>query len=83
MRDYVNYYQLNQQDQNMGLSDCIKCWDTPCTCGYGYRNMSLEDRLKQAAVGLGVDALELRDRLVGFTDQENILPVDHPRKGEK
>ena len=18
----------------MAMSDCIKCWDTPCTCGY-------------------------------------------------
>ena len=22
----------------MALSDCPKCWDTPCTCGYQYRN---------------------------------------------
>lgn len=21
----------------MSLSDCEKCWDTPCMCGYGYR----------------------------------------------
>lgn len=20
----------------MALSDCEKCWDTPCTCGYDY-----------------------------------------------
>lgn len=20
----------------MGMSDCSKCWDTPCTCGYHY-----------------------------------------------
>ena len=20
----------------MSLSDCSKCWDTPCSCGYGY-----------------------------------------------
>ena len=22
----------------MSLSDCPKCWDTPCTCGYEWRN---------------------------------------------
>ena len=22
----------------MALSDCLKCWDTPCTCGWEYRN---------------------------------------------
>jgi hypothetical protein len=26
----------------MALSDCEKCWDTPCTCGWGYRNYSPE-----------------------------------------
>lgn len=22
----------------MALSDCEKCWETPCACGHGYRN---------------------------------------------
>ena len=21
----------------MSLSDCMKCWDTPCSCGWEYR----------------------------------------------
>jgi hypothetical protein len=21
----------------MSLTDCVKCWDTPCGCGYEYR----------------------------------------------
>lgn len=25
----------------MALSDCPKCWETPCVCGYGYK--SFED----------------------------------------
>lgn len=25
----------------MGMSDCIKCWDTPCTCGYQYECWSI------------------------------------------
>lgn len=24
----------------MSLSDCEKCWDTPCTCGYEYKKYS-------------------------------------------
>lgn len=24
----------------MSLSDCEKCWDTPCTCGHEYRDYS-------------------------------------------
>lgn len=24
----------------MSLSSCEKCWDDPCTCGYGYRRWS-------------------------------------------
>ncbi len=26
----------------MSLSDCAKCQDTPCTCGWNYRNYSIE-----------------------------------------
>ena len=24
------------------MSDCAKCWSTPCTCGHEYRNGSIE-----------------------------------------
>jgi len=27
----------------MSLSDCEKCWSTPCDCGYDYRNYSDEE----------------------------------------
>ena len=26
----------------MAMSDCVKCWDTPCTCGWALRHYSLE-----------------------------------------
>ena len=26
----------------MALSDCIHCWNTPCTCGWDYRNRKIE-----------------------------------------
>jgi hypothetical protein len=43
----------------MALSDCEKCWDTPCTCGWNYRHWSREARIKQAAMVLGVDPAAL------------------------
>lgn len=27
----------------MALSDCPVCWDTPCRCGYEYRNWSKDE----------------------------------------
>jgi hypothetical protein len=26
----------------MSLSDCPKCWNIPCTCGYEYEDWSIE-----------------------------------------
>ena len=26
----------------MSLSDCEKCWNTPCTCGWDYKNYGTE-----------------------------------------
>ena len=31
----------------MSLSDCERCWDTPCTCGYSYRDWSKQSILNQ------------------------------------
>lgn len=31
----------------MSLSDCIHCWDTPCTCGWEYRTWSVQALEKQ------------------------------------
>ena len=30
----------------MSLSDCPKCWDTPCVCGYNYSHWSGTDKNK-------------------------------------
>jgi hypothetical protein len=61
----------------MSLSDCEKCWYTPCTCGWGYRHMSKESRIKQAAVILGLDVDYLSAWANDFT------PDRHPRCDEE
>lgn len=30
----------------MALSDCPECWETPCVCGYEYKNDSLDYLIK-------------------------------------
>ncbi len=43
----------------MSLSDCVKCYDTPCSCGYGYSHMALEGRINLSAAILGITSAEL------------------------
>ena len=31
----------------MSLSDCEKCWSTPCRCGHNYKSWSSEDINRQ------------------------------------
>ena len=30
----------------MSLSDCEKCWETPCVCGYEYKKWKTESIVK-------------------------------------
>lgn len=73
----------------MAMSDCIKCWDTPCCCGYEYRNYSKSRRIKLASVILGVNPEELKIRISDLlhekhsqadTDEPLVVPED--KKGE-
>ncbi len=54
----------------MSMSDCIKCWNTPCTCGYEYRMWSKPARIKLAAVILGVTEQEINQCIK--------VPLAHP-----
>ena len=40
----------------MALSDCIKCWSTPCVCGHEYEHWTEEQKnqLVQAVSGFDV-----------------------------
>ena len=56
----------------MALSDCEMCWNTPCTCGYKYKDWSIMGRINLAAAILGVDSNELAIAIA--------IPKDHPDK---
>lgn len=47
----------------MALSDCPKCWNTPCTCGYEYKEWSAERKQEFAATVLGMPMDALKDLL--------------------
>ena len=61
----------------MSMSDCVKCWDTPCTCGYEYRKYSKKYRVQQASVVLGISENSKEYELL-----TSITPKDHPKKDE-
>lgn len=55
----------------MSMSDCEKCWETPCCCGWEYRSWSKERREDLAASALGVNLQELREAIQA--------PEKHPK----
>lgn len=58
----------------MAISDCEKCWETPCVCGFGYRTYTKEARLNLASNILGIPANKLSEML------GDSLPEAHPMK---
>jgi len=46
----------------MSLSACEKCWETPCVCGYAYRNYSIQERIRLAAAVLGTTTAKLEEQ---------------------
>jgi hypothetical protein len=64
----------------MSLSDCVHCWETPCICGYEYRNWSKEARINLAAVILGINAMDIIVGLRIESTNVDIIPDRHPWK---
>lgn len=59
----------------MGLSDCVDCWDTPCTCDIDYSDLSEKRRLEiaRAALPPGWEAVKKA------TSEDQQLGGDHAR----
>jgi hypothetical protein len=57
------------------MSDCEKCWETPCVCGWDYRDMSRDRRLSIAAAALGMTTAGLVRKLGA-----DCLPDKHPHQ---
>lgn len=49
----------------MSLSDCPKCWDTPCSCGWEYRYRS-NDKLVEFIINI-LSYKSEEDRKIIFT----------------
>ena len=56
----------------MSLSSCAKCWDTPCTCGHGYRGYTKEAKVNLAAAVLGMKPEELQKALAQSPEERAI-----------
>ena len=65
----------------MSLSDCPKCWDTLCTCGYQYRNHSATD-LSEVVLGmLSYHSPEARQEIMtAILDKYPELKIDAPKQ---
>jgi hypothetical protein len=65
----------------MALSDCPKCWDTPCMCGYEYERWSDESILK--LISVLKRTLDSRKNKSTKTDDEDESGMFNPfNKGE-
>jgi hypothetical protein len=51
----------------MGMSDCEKCWDTPCTCGHDYRDWTKGQLRSQIAMLKRVLAKKTMDKKIKRT----------------
>lgn len=47
----------------MALSDCIKCWQTPCECGHEYQGWTIKRKIKQIKAIMGKDEKEILEKL--------------------
>jgi hypothetical protein len=61
-----------KEERVMSMSDCEKCWNTPCMCGYEYRNWTRERRIKLASVVLGISLNTIPILMDGM------IPKKHP-----
>lgn len=61
----------------MSMSDCIKCWDSPCSCGHDYSTWPKLLRIKLASVVIGCSKEILVDRM------GDVISERHPMREDK
>lgn len=59
------------------MFNCPKCWNSPCSCGWEYRDDTKKTRIEMAAAILGVPEKTLADRI------GDLVPESHPMKKEE
>lgn len=47
----------------MSMSDCPKCWDTPCTCGWEYKDWNV------------AEIIDLFENIMKYHDREEIIEI--------
>jgi len=62
----------------MSMSDCEKCWDTPCICGHDYKDRNIAYRLELASVVLGISLSKLQEMYAS-----GIIPEVHPKSNNE
>jgi len=42
----------------MAMSDCPKCWETPCVCGHEYKSYSVKNKIELISAIVGISEKE-------------------------
>jgi hypothetical protein len=56
------------------MSDCDRCWNTPCTCGHDYKNWSEERLSKQ--IKMLYKVLKAKQKGIEFKDIDDLKEID-------
>jgi hypothetical protein len=62
------------------MSDCLKCWDTPCNCGYDYRDYNVEYFSKFIVDILSYKTPEERMQILQKALQNEKLKLPEPKE---
>ena len=54
------------------LSDCPECWDTPCTCGYYYKEWSI-GQIKAQILMLQKVAMDKEQTIKTATQKKEVI----------